>query len=88
MDIYRHDNNKLDNTPKVCKILVYSAWHLSTGKSIMDTLEEFYEQIEATITDNFDKQSEDIQNKSSDAVVELLTMIDEQRSKAKGNLHD
>lgn len=54
----------------------------------MNTLEEFYEQIESTITENFDKQSEDIQNKLSDAVVELLTLIDKQRSKAKGNLHD
>ncbi len=52
------------------------------------TLDKFLEQLSEDIFESYDKQNEDLQNKSSDAVVDLLTLIDQQRSKAKGNLHD
>lgn len=47
------------------------------------TLFKFYEQMAEGIIEDFDKQNYDVQTESSDAVVELLHFIDQERIKAK-----
>lgn len=48
------------------------------------TLFKFYEQMAEGIIEDFDKQNYDVQTESSDAVVELLHFIDQERIKAAG----
>ena len=48
------------------------------------TLDKFYEQLSEDIFKSYDKQNYDVQTESSDAVVGLLHLIDQERIKAAG----